>query len=206
MKKIAIVNYGINNIKSIFNAVNQIGYNPIVIENSIDIKNFSCLILPGVGAFDKGVNNLKSNGIYDQIIEFKNSKKPLLGICLGMQMLFEKSHEFGMHLGFGFIDGSVKKIMKKNKLQKIPSIGWFSLVNKKEINPFGIKPNEKFYFIHSYEAKASRKENVLYKYDNGYSEITSIVKKDNVTGVQFHPEKSGEVGLKFLKNYFESVI
>lgn len=203
MKKIAIVNYGINNIKSIFNAVNQIGYNPIIIENLIDIENCSCLILPGVGAFDKGIDNLKLNGIYDQIIEFKNSNKPLLGICLGMQMLFEKSYEFGVHKGFGFLEGNVRKIKKKNKLQKIPSIGWFSLVNKKETNIFGIRPNEKFYFIHGYQAQALKKGNILYKYDNGYSEIVSVVKKDNVTGVQFHPEKSGEVGLKFLRNYFE---
>ena len=143
-KKVDILNYGLNNIKSLYSALLKLGANPNIINNWKEIKNADYLILPGVGAFSKGIENLKKMGYYNEIINFKEKDKPFLGICLGMQMLFEKSEEFGNHKGLGIIKGDVK-LLPYDSNKKLPNVGWYSLTpNLYEHNKLSSTNNPKY--------------------------------------------------------------
>lgn len=176
---IGIVDYGMGNIKSIKKAVEHIGFEAIVTNNIDELEKCSRLIIPGVGAFKKAIENMKAYGVYEYI---KQYDKPLLGICLGMQLLFDKGFEDGETDGLGLIPGEVILIEAS---VKVPHMGW----NK--VN------GSYYYFVHSYYAKCD------VEYVSGYANygvrIPAIVRKGNVIGCQFHPEKSGEDGLKILK-------
>ena len=198
---IAIIDYGVGNLFSLTSSFKAIGEDVVITGDAKVIEKADKLILPGVGAFGDASKKLFDSGLDKVILEQVKNKKPLLGICLGMQMLFTESHEFGVYKGLGLIDGKVVYIDLPSEY-KIPHIGWNGLKVKKP-SPILKYINEKdfVYFVHSYHAVDCEKSLVATT-DYGM-EITAIVQSDNVYGCQFHPEKSGDVGLKILKAFAE---
>ncbi len=200
---IAIIDYGVGNLFSLSSSFRAIGYDTVVTGDKNIIKAADKLILPGVGAFSDAIKKLRESGLDKVIYEEVKNGKALMGICLGMQMLFEKSFEYGTHEGLGLIPGEV--IPMENTIPKelkIPHIGWNQLKIKKN-NPLlkYIKDGDFVYFVHSYYAD-NCSDALIATTDYG-KEITAIVAKDNIYGCQFHPEKSGEIGLKILKAFCE---
>jgi len=205
MKKkiISIIDYGVGNILSLSRAVEFNGYKVRFVNNPEDILCSNTIILPGVGAFKRGMEKIKEKNLYEAIIETSNKGTPILGICLGMQMLAGESQEFGKSKGFNLIDGKIK-LMRLNKPNKTPFIGWKKiLVNKTTNVDFSINKNDIFYFIHSYHFECERKKDMTGFVTYGDKKITAIVCKDNIYGYQFHPEKSGKSGLKILKYFLD---
>ncbi len=205
MSKIVIINTGNGNLLSVLRAVEKFESDVVISQSKDVIISSKKLILPGVGAFKNTVNYLKKKGIFDTIKNYSNDK-PLLGICLGMQLLFENSNEFGMCEGLNLIEGNVVPL--KSKVLKVPNIGWYNLkLNKKLSNSkFNFLTKNEYYFIHSYFASNVKEENLLAYYNFGEKKVPAIVKNNNIVGCQFHPEKSREPGLdiieKFVKNGF----
>ena len=198
---IAIIDYGVGNLFSLTSSFKAIGEEVVITGDPKIIEKADKLILPGVGAFGDASKKLFDSGLDKVILEQVKNKKPLLGICLGMQMLFNESHEFGIHKGLGLIEGKVVYIDLPSNY-KIPHIGWNALNFKKE-SPIlkYINENDFVYFVHSYHAVDCEKSLVATtEYGMG---LTAIVQSDNVYGCQFHPEKSGDVGLKILKAFAE---
>ena len=200
---IAIIDYGVGNLFSLSSSFKTIGYDTVVTGDVAVIKQADKLILPGVGAFEDAIKKLKDSGLDAVIREEVASGKPLMGICLGMQLLFEKSYEYGVHEGLGLIKGEI--IPMENTLPKelkIPHIGWNSLTFKKE-NPLFqyIKDGDFVYFVHSFYATGCA-DTTIATTDYG-KEITAAVANKNLYGCQFHPEKSGDVGLRILKAFCE---
>ncbi len=198
---IAIIDYGVGNLFSLTSSFKAIGEEVIITSDVETIKNADKLILPGVGAFGDASKKLFESGLDKVILEEVKRGKPLLGVCLGMQMLFTESHEFGVYKGLGLIDGKVVYIDLPSEY-KIPHIGWNALHFKSK-SPILKYINEKdfVYFVHSFHAVDCEKS-VVATTDYG-KEITAIVQYGNVYGCQFHPEKSGDVGLKILKAFAE---
>ncbi|MDR1610870.1 MAG: imidazole glycerol phosphate synthase subunit HisH [Candidatus Symbiothrix sp.] len=202
---ITIINYGSGNIKAIGNIYERLNI-PFKIANiPEEIKNSEKLLLPGVGAFDETISMLDESGFRKALDhEVLVNKIPVLGICVGMQILAQKSEE-GNLPGLGWIEGEVKKIDKSTLLHKpkLPHLGWNSIEIKRESDLFtGINEEDGFYFLHSYHFVTDHKENVLATTFYG-SELASAVNRDNVFGVQFHPEKSHQNGIQLLKNFAE---
>ncbi len=196
---IAIIDYGAGNLFSVKNALDFLGFENKITANADDLRTADRLILPGVGAFPDAMRMLNQSGLVD-VIKEEVTKKPLLGICLGMQMLFEKGYEFEETDGLGFIKGSVKLMTPENL--PIPHIGWNSLeFNKKCPLLDNCKNGEYVYFVHSYAADCPS-ENVAAYCDYGMK-VTALVFSGNVYGAQFHPEKSGETGLNILRRFNE---
>jgi len=208
--KIVIIDYGIGNIQSIFNALNQCSSIDIEITSDNErILNADGIILPGVGAFKKAMAELEKRNLVKTIQKFTQMKKPLLGICLGMQLLFESSEEFGKTEGLKILQGNVIKF-PSTLTEKLPHISW------NEINPsnvdwetsrlFSNLPHKNcFYFVHSYICKPENNEIILSTTEYGEINFCSAVKKDNIYGCQFHPEKSAQFGLAIMKNFIELV-
>lgn len=203
---IAIIDYGVGNIFSLKSSLDKIGAEAVLTGSRETIEKCDRIILPGVGAFGDAIVLLKKNGL-DVIIKDECEKgKPLLGICLGMQLLFEKSFEYGEHEGLGLIKGSVVPMEGAiPKELKIPHIGWNSLLfpkNREKSRLFKyISEGSYVYFVHSYFG-TNCKESVSALTEYG-AELTAAVERENVFGVQFHPEKSGDVGLNILKGFCE---
>ena len=199
---IAIIDYGAGNIKSVINAFKFLGHECVLLSEPKSLKEHSHIVLPGVGAFGEAMKKLKFNGMDEAIKETVKSGKAFIGICLGMQLLFEKSFEFGEHEGLGLIAGEVIKFneAKFDKPLKIPHVGWNTL-SFKQNSPLrlGLKELEYLYFVHSYYVVCDDKF-ALAKTTYGY-EFTSAVQHENLFGFQPHPEKSHEVGLKILENF-----
>lgn len=194
---IAIIDYGAGNLFSVKNALDYLGLENIITNNPKDLEAADKLILPGVGAFPDAMRMLGESGLVD-VIKDQVKHKPLLGICLGMQMLFEKGYEFGETEGLGFIKGSVKYMELENL--PVPHIGWNSLeFNEKSPLLDKCSDGDFVYFVHSYAAECPS-ENVAAYCDYGMK-VPALVQNGNVYGAQFHPEKSGEVGLNILKNF-----
>lgn len=198
---IAIIDYGVGNLFSLTSSFKAIGEEIVITSDVEIIKKADKLILPGVGAFGDASKKLFDSGLDKVILEQVEKKKPLLGVCLGMQMLFTESYEFGTHKGLGLINGKVVYIDLPSDY-KIPHIGWNALHFKKQ-SPIlkYIEENDFVYFVHSYHA-VDCEESLVATTDYG-REITAIVQSGNVFGCQFHPEKSGDVGLKILKAFAE---
>ena len=198
---IAIIDYGVGNLFSLTSSFKAIGEEIIITSDVEIIKKADKLILPGVGAFGDASKKLFDSGLDKVILEEVKNNKPLLGVCLGMQMLFDESHEFGIYKGLGLINGKVVYMDLPNDY-KIPHIGWNALHFKKQ-SPIlkYIEENDFVYFVHSYHA-VDCEESLVATTDYG-KEITAIVQSGNVFGCQFHPEKSGDVGLKILKAFAE---
>lgn len=209
MIKIGIINYGVGNLDSVQNAFARISsfsdvalFN-VCIESTPDrLKKYDKLLLPGVGAFGNAMAHLKHTGLDEAIIDFARSGKHLLGICLGLQLLFERSFEFGEHKGLGLLEGEVVGFSNIAPL-KIPHIGWNSChftYQARDSKLFcGINDKSFLYFIHSFHIKA-REEDILAYCDYGYP-FGAIVNQENLFGIQPHPEKSHNVGLKLLANF-----
>ena len=200
---IAIINYGVGNLFSLSSSLKAIGYDTVITGDAKTIKKADKLILPGVGAFEDAIKKLRDSGLDKIIYEEVNLGKPLIGICLGMQMLFERSFEYGVHQGLGLIKGEV--IPMENTIPKdlkIPHIGWNYLKIKKS-NPLlrYISDGDFVYFVHSFYADGCD-DAVIATTEYG-KEMTAAVAKDNIYGCQFHPEKSGDIGLKILKAFCE---
>ena len=207
---IAVIDYGVGNLFSLLSSLNYVGLDTKLTNNIEEIKNAKGIILPGVGAFRDAIGNLEKYGLKEILINEAKKGKPFLGICLGMQMLFEKSYEYGEYEGLGLINGTVEEIKKyisKNSDLKIPHMGWNSLaINdgfKDDKILKNVDNNEYVYYVHSYFAKTDMKNIVAYS-EYG-TKIPGIVKNENVYGMQFHPEKSGDTGLKLLKNWGELI-
>lgn len=198
---VAIVDYGVGNLFSLKSSFAAIGAEAIVTNSKEELEKADSIILPGVGAFRDAAEKLKSSGLEETVISLAKSGKPLMGICLGMQLLFEKSYEYGVCDGLGLIKGEIKPIADViPKEYKIPHIGWNSLEMKKPSPIFeNVKDGEYVYFVHSYYA-ADCEEAVTAVSDYG-AKLTAAVQSGNIFGCQFHPEKSGETGLNILRSF-----
>ena len=200
---IAIIDYGVGNLFSLKSSFEKIGEQAIVTGDKEDILKADRVILPGVGAFGDAADKLKESGLFDFVKEVAKSGKPIMGICLGMQLLFEKGFEYGEHEGLGLIKGEVRPISDViPKGLKIPHIGWNALSFNKESKIFKyLKDGDFVYFVHSFYG-ANCDESVIATSEYGVP-LTAAVGCDNVYGCQFHPEKSGDTGLKILKAFCE---
>ena len=201
---IAIIDYGAGNIQSVNKALRHIGCDTIITRDKEQILKAEGAVLPGVGSFGDTMDTINSYGIKDTVIEYTQSGKPFLGICLGLQLLFPASEESPEAEGLSIFDGTITKIPSGEGL-KIPHIGWNSLDIKKTDGLFkGLEQNPYVYFVHSYFLNASDKDIVSAQTQYGVT-IDAAIEKGNVFATQFHPEKSGETGLKILKNFADIV-
>lgn len=199
---IAIIDYGVGNIKNVYTAFNNLGMDAIVTSEKAIIDKSSAIILPGVGAYKDAMDNLYKHDLVHCIKENVNKGKLLFGICLGMQLLFEKSYEDGQWDGLGLLQG---EIVRFDGSLKVPHMGWNKLIKAREDEiAKGINDYEYVYFVHSYYLKAKNQVDIVSWTDYGV-EVPAIVRKDNIIGMQFHPEKSGKTGLKLLKNIKEMI-
>ena len=196
---IAVIDYGAGNLKSVTKALDHLGYANTIVSRPEELELADGMILPGVGAFPMCMAALRKNGM-DQAILQQAGKKPLLGICLGMQMLLDSSTEMGGDQGLGLIPGTVEKIETELKL---PHIGWNSL-NIVHENPLtaGLSDGDYVYFVHSFCAKVKEPTDLAMTTDYGAT-VTAMIARGNVFGCQFHPEKSGPVGMTILRNFGE---
>lgn len=202
---IAIIDYGAGNIQSVYKALKFIGADCKVTSDKDEILNADGAILPGVGSFGDAMDTMTKRGIKDTIIEYTKSGKPFLGICLGLQLLFPESEETPGVKGLDIFKGTITKIPNQNRTLKIPHMGWNNISIKQKNGIFkGIEGKPYVYFVHSFYLKAQDKDIVAATTQYGV-EIDAAVQKGNIIATQFHPEKSGEVGLKMLKNFVEMV-
>lgn len=198
---ISVIDYGAGNLQSVVKALNYIGCKCQITNDMETILNSDGAIMPGVGSFEDAMNSMKACGADKAVKEFIATGKPFLGICLGLQLLFEKSEESPNATGLALLDGSVTRIPDDNGKLKIPHMGWNSLNIKKKDGLFkGIEENSYVYFVHSYFLKADNPEIVSSQTEYG-AIIDSSVSYKNIMATQFHPEKSGKVGLQMLKNF-----
>jgi len=199
---IGIVDYNMGNLASVINAFAKVGVDASLESDPAKLEQYDKLILPGVGAFGDAMEHLKENGMDEAVVNYAKSGKPLLGICLGMQLLFESSEEFGSHQGLGLIPGKVVAF-DENKFDhalKVPHMGWNELFVQRETPLFrGLKKDFYLYFVHSYHAVCDDTY-AIGKTHYGY-EFVSSVQNDNIYGIQPHPEKSHENGLKIIENF-----
>lgn len=199
---IAIIDYDAGNIKSVEKAVQALGEVPVVTRNREEILRADKVILPGVGAFGDAMKKIRSYGLEEVIHEIVNNRTPFLGICLGLQLLFERSEESVGERGLGILKGEIVRIPDGENL-KVPHIGWNSLKFPSEGKLFkGIKEDSYVYFVHSYYLKAEEEDIVKATTEYG-TLIHASVEKDHIYACQFHPEKSSEVGLTILKNFID---
>lgn len=199
---IGIIDYGLSNLNSICNAVIHLNQKIKIIDKKLNLTQFDKLILPGVGSFPQAVENLKKRGLFDLIIEdVLIKKKPILGICLGMQLLFEDSSENGKTKGMRILKGNVK-ILESNNNYKVPNIGWKRIqIYKKGVLLQNIEEEPIFYFIHKYACYSKEKNIIRSKLVHIKNKFDCIIEKKNIFATQFHPEKSQKIGIKLLKNF-----
>ena len=201
MKKVVVIDYDMCNLDSVKRAVEECGGDPVISNDRKDIEKAANLILPGVGAFGKGMDNLTNLGLIEIIKEQVNAKGiPFLGICLGMQLLASVGFEGGLKNGMNLIPGKVVKLNGVEGL-RIPHIGWNEVKFKKDSLLFtNLKDSSDFYFVHSYHFICEDENNILAQTDYDIN-FASVVNKDNIFGTQFHPEKSQKAGFQILKNF-----
>ncbi|MDR5659753.1 imidazole glycerol phosphate synthase subunit HisH [Serpentinicella sp. ANB-PHB4] len=198
---IAIVNYGMGNLRSVQKAFETVGLEAVVTHDPEVLKASEGIVIPGVGAFYDAMENIKTLNLEESILEEVSKGKPFLGICLGMQILFDHGYEVEKCQGLGLVEGDIVKIPEG---RKVPHMGWNQLnINQESAILKGITPGTNFYFVHSYYAKCH--QDVVVASTDYKMDIPAIVQKDNVWGIQFHPEKSGKSGLKILKNFGELI-
>ncbi len=198
-----IIDYGLGNLNSVQKGFERVGIETKISDQLKDIRDSHSLILPGVGAYRDAIKLLKDKGMDQALIEQVNKGKPIIGICLGMQLLFEVSYEYGMHQGLGLIKG---EIMKMEIPLKVPHMGWNSLTFNQPNDPIlkYINEGDYVYYVHSYFARCEG--NNIIAFSDYHIQVPGIVRKDNIYGMQFHPEKSGQVGHNLLKAYKELII
>ena len=194
---IAIIDYGMGNLRSVQKAFEYLGYKAVITQQPSEIQKADKVVLPGVGAFRDAMQTIKQKGIDKVLYDVVEQKKPLLGICLGMQMFFEKSYEYGEHKGLGILQGEIVKLPEN---VKIPHMGWNSLNIKKKSPLFeGLSEEPYVYFVHSYHLNTEA--DIVSATTYYGKEIQVAAQKENVFALQFHPEKSGDVGLNILQNF-----
>ncbi|WIW95940.1 imidazole glycerol phosphate synthase subunit HisH [Altererythrobacter rubellus] len=211
-KSVAIVDYGAGNLLSVRRAFEKVGATVALASRFGDIMDADYLVLPGVGAFRDGMAGLRQNGLDEAVLRFADAGKPLLGICLGMQMLASESEEFGSHNGLDLIPGKVRAIPAAGRdgpLHKIPFIGWARLnasyPGAFEGSPLaGLGEDSFVYLVHSFHVEPEDARNASATYDYDGIKVTAAIQKANIFGCQFHPEKSGPVGLHILRSFLES--
>lgn len=210
MRDVVIIDYGVGNLLSVERAVRNCGANAVVSPDPDCVRRASHVILPGVGAASNAMASLSKSGLDEVVKEIAASGTPLLGICLGMQLLLEESEEFGLTRTLGLIPGRVVPVPNTSPdgmPVKIPNIGWYGLYASNPDMPWkgtlleDIKPGEAVYFVHSFMAKTADPRHHLADCLYGGNPVTAVVTRDNVAGCQFHPEKSGDVGLRILKRF-----
>lgn len=199
---IAIVDYGMGNLHSVSKAFETIGEEVIITNKKADLEKAEGIVLPGVGAFGKGIENLKKYDLIEVLDkEILIKKKPLLGICLGMQLLAEESEEFGKHKGLGWIPAKIRRFNLKNQSLRVPHVGWNNInLIQNSVLFKNIKNETNFYFVHSYFMDCQDHAKIIAECDYG-ERFTAAVQKENIFGIQFHPEKSQSAGLKVLENF-----
>lgn len=208
--KVTVVDYGVGNLYSVQRALDYCGAGSVVVSGSPeDMEDADRLILPGVGAFSDGMTGLRDRGLIEPICRYARSGRPLLGICLGMQMLASQSEEFGSHVGLGLIPGRVLPIpplRADGSARKTPVIGWFDLKFRNgeacgSPTSSGDSKGGAVYLVHSYHFQPDSESDLVSTYDCEGVSVAAIVRRGNVTGMQFHPEKSGEVGLRMIREF-----
>ena len=194
---IAIIDYGAGNLRSVKKAFNHLERESMIAVKAKDLKKADSVVLPGVGAFGSAISKLKETGFYEATLHWISEGKPFLGICLGMQMLFEESMESKETRGLGIFKGKCPRFKKG----KVPQMGW-NQINTLKDSPLlkGIPDKTFFYFLHGYYVK-TEDEKIVTATTDYFIDYTSMIEKDNIYGVQFHPEKSGKMGLKMLNNW-----
>ena len=199
---IAIVDYNMGNLASVQNAFAKLGEETVVENNPLKFKDYDKLILPGVGAFGDAMEHLKERNMIEALREYAASGKYMLGICLGMQLLFESSEEFGEHEGLGIIKGYVKAFEKAKFSEplKVPHMGWNRMFTKEHPLFKNLDENHYLYFVHTFHVTCKNEADIIGRTNYGY-EFTSAVAHENVMGIQPHPEKSHENGLHILENF-----
>lgn len=202
MNSVAIVDYGMCNLDSIARAVDECGGQPLVTGDPAALRVVNRIILPGVGAFGDGARNVRERGLDQALTEQVIGQKiPFLGICLGMQLMAKRGTEHGRHDGLGWIDGGVVKLERSEKRERVPHIGWNEVRYARPSALFdGIGDSTDFYFVHSYHLQCSDPEDIIATtpYCGGFA---SAVRRENMLGVQFHPEKSQKAGFRLLHNF-----
>lgn len=206
MTKIGILDYGVGNVKSISNAISKVGRAPILTNDQDILTACDGLIIPGVGAFSHGMEKLKSANLVKFISCYAESSKPILGICLGMQILFSNSEEFGVSAGLNLIPGSVKKLHSPLPVKsKLPNVGWRNIdkTNQSWDNTIleGIEKDDELYFVHSFAVLFNDQNSALSTTTYDGIKFCSTVMLNNIYGCQFHPEKSSTTGLKIINNF-----
>jgi imidazole glycerol-phosphate synthase subunit HisH len=204
--KVSIIDYGMGNLFSVEQACRYVGLEPVITSDKNEILNSRAAILPGVGAFGDAMDNLEKLDLISPIKDFIKTGKPLLGVCLGMQLLFSESEEFGAHKGLNIIEGSVVKFRKESEPVKVPQIAWNQIYPPdserwKESPLKDMMKGEYMYFIHSYYARPHNNKNILSLTNYEGIEYCSSVKQNNVFAFQFHPEKSAFKGIEIYSNW-----
>ena len=200
----AIIDYGMGNLLSVQRAFEKCGSDAVIIDNPLELREAEYIVLPGVGAFPDAMENLKKNGWTEELERAVIEKEtPLLGICLGMQLLADKSYEVRECQGLGYIPGEIVRFVPETGNERIPHVGWNDIIKKQE-QPIldGIEDGTNFYFVHSYHFNAKRPENVV-TVTPYCGEFVSVVIRDNIVGTHFHPEKSQKAGFKLIKNFLK---
>lgn len=202
--KISIIDYKINNMFSIENALKNLGFECEKTSNAEDLLRADGAILPGVGSFREAMHFLNTLNLANAIRAFISSGKPFMGICLGMQLLFARSEEFGDSEGLGIFDGPVQNLSNYIMNEPVPHVGWNKVINHTNsgFNRLGVYNDEYYYFVHSYVARPANEEDIFTLTDYGGCLFCSSVLKENVLATQFHPEKSGQKGLEILSRFF----
>lgn len=197
---IAIIDYGVGNLRSVEKAFTSQGIEAVVTSDEKSLRAADKLVLPGVGAFKACMDGLKARGFDELVLDAAKTGKPIIGLCVGLQMMFDEGHEFGIHKGLGLMPGRVVKFPDK---LRVPHIGWNQVEFKRDHKVFTDLPSQTFfYFVHSFYVESADSGCVLGETDYGMR-YASICGRDNIVGVQFHPEKSQTAGLRLLKNFAE---
>ncbi len=208
-RKVTVVDYGIGNLLSVSRALAHVGGDVEITDQASKVASAERLVLPGVGAFEAGMRELKNRSLVDAVTRFGETGRPLLGICLGMQLLLEESEEFGQHRGLGLIRGVARALPRTDEhgfRLKVPHIGWSAVTAPSGVSwdgsaLAGLSPGVAFYFVHSFAAHPADAASTLATCSFGGNPITAAIQQGNLTGFQFHPEKSGPAGLSLLGRF-----